>query len=199
MCLHVKKLCKYIYTYSIKAVAAALASISHTPDGRDRTDAPSVISTQRHLSGLCIHANCELSDREHTGEGRRLRKGTGPPLLSSAEIGELHGTLSARGRFHGRLADIEGRATTETPYFAVSDGRPTKTSRSVQCTVNGLNSDVVLHTIEVRIGATTAHAGGSVRGDPKVTDLAGLPSTTATQTANCKNAGLAGPFSDAST
>lgn len=87
------------------------------------------------------------------------------------DIGTLHGTLSAKGRFTGSLADIEATAMADTPNFAVGKGRPANVAGSVQCTVNGLNGDVVLHTIEVKTGETVVHAGGSVQGDPKVTDL----------------------------
>jgi hypothetical protein len=86
-------------------------------------------------------------------------------------IGELHGTLSAQGHFEGRLADIEAKATAATPDFAVSKGTPTRVSGAVQCTINGLNGDVVLHTIETTIGNTVVHAGGAVMGSPKAADL----------------------------
>lgn len=87
------------------------------------------------------------------------------------KIGTLHGTLSAKGQFTGRLAAIEATATAETPDFSVDDGMPTDVSGSVQCTVNGLNGDVVLHMIALQLGRTTVHAGGWVRGDPKVTEI----------------------------
>jgi len=90
------------------------------------------------------------------------------------EIGELRGTLSANGRFTGTLSAIEAYATTETPDFAVNKGRPVAVHGSVQCTVNALNGNTVLHKIEGRLGATTVNAAGSVTSTPntpKATDL----------------------------
>jgi hypothetical protein len=91
--------------------------------------------------------------------------------VNLGDIGTLHGTLSSKGQFKGRLAAIETTATAETPDFSVDRGRPTDVSGSVQGTVNGLNGDVVLHMIAVQVGRTTVHAGGSVRGGPKVTEI----------------------------
>ncbi len=91
--------------------------------------------------------------------------------VNLGEIGELHGTLSAEGQFAGALSAIVGYATTNTPDFAVGSGRPVAVSGSVQCTVNGLNSDVVLHQIVVKTGQTEIDAGGADIGSPKVVDL----------------------------
>jgi hypothetical protein len=66
---------------------------------------------------------------------------------------------------------MELAVNAATPDFAVDNGKPVAVSGSAQCTVNGLNSDVVLHTIQLRTGATVVHAGGTVAGSPKVTDL----------------------------
>jgi hypothetical protein len=87
------------------------------------------------------------------------------------EIGELKGTLSAQGHFTGRLAEVEATATTDTPNFAVSHGTPVDVAGSVQATINGLNGDVVLHTIELKTGATVVDAGGWVMGSPQVAEI----------------------------
>jgi hypothetical protein len=91
--------------------------------------------------------------------------------VNLGDIGELKGTLSAQGRFTGKLADIEATATEDTPNFAVSHGTPVDVAGSVQAMIDGLNGDVVLHTIEVKTGATVVHAGGSVMGSPKVAEI----------------------------
>ncbi|MGH9586696.1 MAG: AsmA-like C-terminal region-containing protein [Acidobacteriaceae bacterium] len=93
----------------------------------------------------------------------------GPANLN--QVGELHGTMSGKGHFSGRLTSIEGYATANVTDFAVSDGRPAAVSGSLQCTVNGLNADVVLHTMAVKTGETTIHAGGDMVGWPKVIDM----------------------------
>jgi hypothetical protein len=87
------------------------------------------------------------------------------------DIGELKGTLSAQGHFTGRLADIEATATEDTPNFAVSGGAPVHVTGSVQASIDGMNGDVVLHTIEAKTGSTVVHAGGSVVGSPKVAEI----------------------------
>ena len=93
----------------------------------------------------------------------------GPANLS--QVGELHGILSAKGHFSGTLTAIEGHATVNVADFAVSDGRPTALSGLLQCTVNGLNANVVLHTIAVKTGESTVTAGGDMMGWPKVIDM----------------------------
>ncbi len=91
--------------------------------------------------------------------------------VNLGEIGELRGTLSAEGHFSGALSAIEGFATASTPDFAVGSGKPVALSGSLQCTVNGLDSDVILHQIVVKTGETVIDAGGEDRGSPKVADL----------------------------
>ena len=90
------------------------------------------------------------------------------------EIGELRGTLSASGRFTGALSAIEVFSSAETPDFAVGRGRPAAVQARVQCTVNALNGNIVLHKIEGTLGGTAVAAEGSVAGTPnmpKATDL----------------------------
>ena len=90
------------------------------------------------------------------------------------QIGELHGTLTAKGHFSAALAAVETYATASTSDLAIGDGRTTPVNGSVQCTVNALNGNVVLHRIEVKTGATTVEAKGNVTGpgtSPKATDL----------------------------
>lgn len=91
--------------------------------------------------------------------------------VNLADIHGISGTLSATGRFYGSLAAIEADATSDTPDFAVGKGRPTHVAASVHGTVNGLNGNIVLHTIEAHTGATTVHAQGNIIGSPKVTNL----------------------------
>ena len=91
-----------------------------------------------------------------------------------SEIGELRGTLSANGRFTGSLSAIEAYTTAETPDFAVHRGRPVAVYGWVQCTVNALNGNTILHEIEGTLGATKLNASGNVAGTPnapKATDL----------------------------
>jgi hypothetical protein len=60
------------------------------------------------------------------------------------------------------------------PDFAVNKGRLIAVHGWVQCTVNALNGNTVLHRIEGKLGDTKIEAAGSVTGapnTPKATDL----------------------------
>jgi AsmA-like protein len=87
------------------------------------------------------------------------------------EVGDIRGTLASRGRFRGTLSAIDATADSDTPQFAVDDGKPTPVHASIRCTVNGLTGEVAMQQIEVRSAATTITASGSVAGAPKVTNL----------------------------
>jgi hypothetical protein len=87
------------------------------------------------------------------------------------DVGNVSGTLSSTGHFSGTLASIDANATENTPDFAVGSGQPTPFSASIHCSINGLNGDVVLDSIEAKTGATTIHVQGGVVGSPKVIDV----------------------------
>jgi hypothetical protein len=90
------------------------------------------------------------------------------------QIGELHGTLSSEGHFSGALAAIELYATASTGDLAEGTGQPTPVNGLVQCTMNALNGNLVLHRVEVKTGETTVEAAGTVAGSantPKTTEL----------------------------
>jgi hypothetical protein len=88
------------------------------------------------------------------------------------DVGNIHGTMRGSGRFNGRLDAIHATADTETPDFAVDDGKRTAVSGPIDCTVNGLNGDVVYHSMEARTGRTSVRATGSTVGKgPKTTNL----------------------------
>jgi hypothetical protein len=87
------------------------------------------------------------------------------------DIGDIGGTLSSKGQFHGTLAAIDADAASNTRDFAVDSGKPTPVSASIHCTINGLNGDVVLHGIDATTGASTIKVQGSIAGSPKVVDV----------------------------
>jgi hypothetical protein len=87
------------------------------------------------------------------------------------DVGDIAGTLSAKGQFRGQLGALEAHANSITPNFSVDGGRATSVTGSIECTVNGLNGDIAIHQIEVRTGATTVHAIGMIQGSPKATKL----------------------------
>lgn len=87
------------------------------------------------------------------------------------DIGNIRGTLSSRGHFDGTLMSFEANAISETPDFAVGNGKPTPFDTSVRCAINGLNGDVILHSIDAKTGATTIQVKGGIVGSPKVVDI----------------------------
>jgi AsmA-like C-terminal region len=87
------------------------------------------------------------------------------------DVGDIAGTLSAQGKFHGPLVGMEAQADSITPDFSVDEGRATRVEGSIQCTVNGTDGDVAMHHVELHTGATTISAAGSVQGSPKVTNV----------------------------
>jgi hypothetical protein len=94
--------------------------------------------------------------------------------VNLGDVGSISGTLAAKGHFSGTLASIAAEASTNTPDFAVNHGRPTVVAGDVKSTINGLNGDVVLNSIDIKTGATAVHVEGSILGatdTPKVTNL----------------------------
>jgi hypothetical protein len=87
------------------------------------------------------------------------------------DIGNISGTLSSTGHFNGTLVAFEADVVSETPDFAVGNGKPTPFATSVHCAINGLNGDVILHGIDAKTGATTIHVEGGIIGSPKVINV----------------------------
>jgi len=87
------------------------------------------------------------------------------------DVGDVHGKLNSSGSFSGKLAALEANATSETPGFAVDDGKPTAVKGSVRCAVNGLTGEVVFHEVRVQSGRSTISAVGAIQGSPKITNL----------------------------
>ncbi|QNI31149.1 hypothetical protein H7849_18900 [Alloacidobacterium dinghuense] len=137
--------------------------------------APYVVDMQNAWPAGQIHAIGSFGPVTPKNLGRTQLSGrftfTGVHL---DQIGELHGTLASDGHFSGALAAIELFASALTHDLAVEDGQSTPVNGSVQCTVNGLTGNVVLHRIEVKTGESTVDAAGTVTGaanTPKTTDL----------------------------
>lgn len=88
-----------------------------------------------------------------------------------SDLGEIRGTLQSSGQFRGTLGTIEATASSETPDFAVGHGIATPVHGEVQCTVNGLTGEVVLHHVMARSGKTIIVASGGIVGSPKITNI----------------------------
>jgi hypothetical protein len=85
-------------------------------------------------------------------------------MVNLHDVGNIAGTLGSKGEFRGPLGAIEAQADSLTPNFSVDDGKPTRIAASIQCTVNGINGDVAIHSIEGHIGKSTVRAIGTVQG-----------------------------------
>ena len=49
----------------------------------------------------------------------------------------------------------------------MEDAKASPVAATIECTVNGVTGDVMIHGIEAKTGATTIHALGSVQGSPQ--------------------------------
>ena len=87
------------------------------------------------------------------------------------EVGEISGTLDSRGNFKGALQQMMVEASETTPNFAVKDGKPTRIDGTLQGSLDGVNGDLNIQSIELKIGPTTIKASGSIAGAPKKTNL----------------------------
>lgn len=142
---------------------------------RQGQPAPYVVDMQNAWPAGQIHATGSFGPVIPKNLGRtQLRGGFTFTGVHLDQIGELHGTLTSDGYFSGTLAAIELFASASTHDLAVNDGQSTPVNGTVQCTVNGLTGNVVLHRIEVKTGKSTVDAAGTVTGPanlPKTTDL----------------------------
>jgi hypothetical protein len=99
---------------------------------------------------------------------------SGDFTFTSVKLEDIHGLsggLSSAGRFSGALTAIEANISSETPDFAVGKGRRTQLATSTHVTINGLNANIILHSVDVHTGASAVHAEGDIVGSPKVTNL----------------------------
>lgn len=89
------------------------------------------------------------------------------------DVGAISGALNSRGVFKGTLRSMDVETNAETNDFAVTDGKPTPVTGTMQAILYGLNGDLDIRAIDVKVGVTNIHAVGSVKGvgDSKATNL----------------------------
>lgn len=80
----------------------------------------------------------------------------------------MHGTLDGAGQFHGTLHAIETEADATSEGFAIGKGEPIRVKNHVVATVNGIDGDTILRSVDAHTGATTVHGTGTVLGKPKL-------------------------------
>jgi AsmA-like C-terminal region len=88
-----------------------------------------------------------------------------------SDVGRVSGNLNARGVFKGTLRSMEIETSTDTPDFAVIDGRPTPVNATMQATLAGLHGDLDIHAIDIKVVGTQIHVSGTIQGEPKTTNL----------------------------
>src|SRR6476661_2232863 len=100
---------------------------------------------------------------------------SGKYVLTRADLGvfkALGGIVSSRGEFSGNLEKLNVAGTTDTPDFEVKQSRhPFHLSTQFHGVVDMKNGDLVLPTLEARLGNTNLLAHGSVSGKPKTVTL----------------------------
>jgi hypothetical protein len=87
------------------------------------------------------------------------------------DAGEISGKLDVRGAFKGTLQAMEVETHGETKDFAVRDGKPTPLDGTMRCTLYAENADMAIHSIVLKVGASTVQAQGTISGSPKATNL----------------------------
>ncbi|MGA8532052.1 MAG: AsmA-like C-terminal region-containing protein [Acidobacteriaceae bacterium] len=94
--------------------------------------------------------------------------------LLEADLSRLPGVAghaTAAGRFYGMFAhvDVEGKAAI--PDFRAGSAHLVRFDSAYHLVVNGNNGDVQIQSAEVKSGASTIAASGSVAGSPKKVDV----------------------------
>jgi hypothetical protein len=96
-------------------------------------------------------------------------------VLTRADLGvfnALGGVLSSRGEYSGNLEKLNVAGITDTPSFEVKEsGHQFHLSTQFRGVVDMQNGDVILPSLEARLGNTNLLAHGSVSGKPKTVTL----------------------------
>lgn len=92
--------------------------------------------------------------------------------MNLQDAGEISGKLDVRGLFKGTLQAMEVATHGETEDFAVKDGKPTPVEGTMRCTLYAENADMTIHSMVLKVGASTIEAEGTIKGNPKATNLA---------------------------
>lgn len=100
---------------------------------------------------------------------------SGKYVLNRADLGvfkALGGIVSSRGEFSGNLERLNVAGTTDTPDFEVKEsGHQFHLSTQFRGVLDMQNGDLVLPSLEARLGNTNLIAHGSVSGSPKTVTL----------------------------
>jgi hypothetical protein len=87
------------------------------------------------------------------------------------DVGEISGTLDARGIFKGNLQSMHVETSSMTRNFAVTDGKPTPVEASMQAILHASNGSLEVHSIDLKIRGTLIHTIGAINDPSSATNL----------------------------
>lgn len=100
---------------------------------------------------------------------------SGKYVLNRADLGvfkSLGGVVSSRGEFSGNLERLNVAGSTDSPNFEVKEsGHQFHLSTQFRGMLDMKNGDLVLPSLEARLGNTSLIAHGTVSGKPKIVTL----------------------------
>ncbi len=100
---------------------------------------------------------------------------SGKYVLTRADLGvfkALSGVVSSRGEFSGNMESLNVAGATDSPNFEVKEsGHPFHLSTQFRGVLDMKNGDLVLPSLEARMGNTNLIAHASVSGNPKTVTL----------------------------
>jgi hypothetical protein len=100
---------------------------------------------------------------------------SGKYVLTRADLGvfkALGGVVSSRGEFSGNMETLNVAGATDSPNFEVKEsGHPFHLSTQFRGSIDMKTGDLVLPSLEARLGNTNLIAHGSVSGKPKTVTL----------------------------
>jgi hypothetical protein len=100
---------------------------------------------------------------------------SGKYVLTRADLGvfrALGGVVSSRGEFSGNLEKLNVAGMTDSPNFEVKEsGHQFRLSTQFRGILDMKNGDLILPSLEARLGNTNLIAHGSVSGKPKTVTL----------------------------
>ncbi|HEX3544695.1 MAG TPA: AsmA-like C-terminal region-containing protein [Candidatus Acidoferrum sp.] len=112
------------------------------------------------------HGNLGPWDRRHMNDIPL----SGSYTFDGADLGVfkgIGGILAATGDFHGVLGRIDTQGTTDTPKFEVTRSHHAVALKAkFSASVDGMNGDTTLHSVDGSFLKTSVHAEGSVAGKP---------------------------------
>ncbi|HZZ37675.1 MAG TPA: AsmA-like C-terminal region-containing protein [Acidobacteriaceae bacterium] len=94
--------------------------------------------------------------------------------LLEADLSRLAGVAghaTAAGQFSGTFAQVDVQGNAAIPDFRAASAHQTRFDSAYRLVVNGNNGDVQIQSADVKSGASTITASGSVAGSPKKVDV----------------------------